>query len=138
MVVCHCGLFATIRTSWTTKNPGRRFYGCPRKVSRCDFFSWYDQQLCNRSVEVIPGLLRSKNIVEASLKAKEKEIMSLPIPIRQLTPVPNPLMFDRTLFCQTFTCSAFIPSVSSSSFGTYLKLPNSFFGNFPRTDCFFI
>ncbi|GJY89044.1 retrovirus-related pol polyprotein from transposon TNT 1-94 [Tanacetum coccineum] len=29
MVRCACGLEAVIRTSWTNRNPGRRFYGCP-------------------------------------------------------------------------------------------------------------
>ena len=77
MAICHCGAPATIRTSWTSKNPGRRFYGCPRKVGKCDYFSWYDQQLCNRAMDVIPGLLRSKNKAEASLKEKEKEVLIL-------------------------------------------------------------
>ncbi|CAH8392529.1 unnamed protein product [Eruca vesicaria subsp. sativa] len=27
---CHCGLPAAISQAWTDKNPGRRFYGCPR------------------------------------------------------------------------------------------------------------
>ena len=75
MVVCHCGAPALVKTSWTSKNPGRRFYGCPRKVSRCDFFCWYDQQMCSRAMEVILGLLRSKNTVEASLKSKQKVVI---------------------------------------------------------------
>ncbi|GJV90712.1 hypothetical protein Tco_1538525 [Tanacetum coccineum] len=29
MVRCACGLEAVIRTSWTNRNPGLRFYGCP-------------------------------------------------------------------------------------------------------------
>ncbi|GJS46013.1 hypothetical protein Tco_0596134, partial [Tanacetum coccineum] len=29
MVRCSCGLKAVIRTSWTNRNPGRRFYGRP-------------------------------------------------------------------------------------------------------------
>ncbi|GJS79517.1 zinc finger, GRF-type containing protein [Tanacetum coccineum] len=29
MVHCACGLEAVMRTSWTNRNPGRRFYGCP-------------------------------------------------------------------------------------------------------------
>ncbi|CAH8354332.1 unnamed protein product [Eruca vesicaria subsp. sativa] len=27
---CQCGLPAAISQAWTDKNPGRRFYGCPR------------------------------------------------------------------------------------------------------------
>ncbi|KAL8241209.1 hypothetical protein R6Q59_014564, partial [Mikania micrantha] len=32
MVVCHCGRLATMKTSWTNNNPGRRFYTCPVSV----------------------------------------------------------------------------------------------------------
>lgn len=33
--LCFCRLDAEIRQAWTDKNPGRRFYGCPRyKVSQ--------------------------------------------------------------------------------------------------------
>ncbi|GKC42052.1 zinc finger, GRF-type containing protein [Tanacetum coccineum] len=32
MVRCACGLEAVIRTSWTNRNPGRHFYGCPTLV----------------------------------------------------------------------------------------------------------
>ncbi|GJX56917.1 zinc finger, GRF-type containing protein [Tanacetum coccineum] len=34
MVRCACGLEAVIRTSWTNRNPGRRFYGCPTLTQR--------------------------------------------------------------------------------------------------------
>ncbi|GKA30419.1 zinc finger, GRF-type containing protein [Tanacetum coccineum] len=34
MVHCACGLEAVIRTSWTNRNPGRRFYGCPTLTQR--------------------------------------------------------------------------------------------------------
>ncbi|PWA63782.1 zinc finger, GRF-type [Artemisia annua] len=29
MVLCACGLQVVVRTSWTNRNPGRRFYSCP-------------------------------------------------------------------------------------------------------------
>ncbi|KAF8047165.1 hypothetical protein N665_0192s0006 [Sinapis alba] len=42
---CFCGLEANIRQAWTDKNPGRRFYGCPRyKVNGCKFFAWFDEE----------------------------------------------------------------------------------------------
>ncbi|GJQ89386.1 zinc finger, GRF-type containing protein [Tanacetum coccineum] len=31
---CACGLEAVIRTSWTNRNSGRRFYGCPTLMQR--------------------------------------------------------------------------------------------------------
>ena len=33
MVVCTCGKPAVVKTSWTNRNPGRRFFGCPTIVS---------------------------------------------------------------------------------------------------------
>ncbi|GJZ54525.1 hypothetical protein Tco_0609410 [Tanacetum coccineum] len=34
MVRCACGLEAVIRTSWTNRNPGRRFYSYPTLTQR--------------------------------------------------------------------------------------------------------
>ncbi|KAJ4962135.1 hypothetical protein NE237_022045 [Protea cynaroides] len=41
---CPCGAGACIvKTSWTQKNPGRKFYFCPGIPGRrCRFFAWYD------------------------------------------------------------------------------------------------
>ncbi|CAH8377478.1 unnamed protein product [Eruca vesicaria subsp. sativa] len=43
---CHCGLPAAISQAWTDKNPGRRFYGCPRfkRGNECKYFSWFDEE----------------------------------------------------------------------------------------------
>ncbi|KAK9074546.1 hypothetical protein SSX86_007144 [Deinandra increscens subsp. villosa] len=73
MVFCWCGDEAIIRTSWTTRNPGRRFYGCPRTASTCRFIGWYDPQMCQRSTEIIPGLLRARNELEEKIKDLEAE-----------------------------------------------------------------
>lgn len=43
------------------------------QVSNCGFIEWLDPEMCNRSMQVIPGLLRSKNNLEARMKAKELE-----------------------------------------------------------------
>ncbi|GKD34909.1 zinc finger, GRF-type containing protein [Tanacetum coccineum] len=62
---CTCGLEAVIRTSWTNRNPGRRFYGCPTLSPTCvNFLGWYDPPMCQRSVQIIPGLWRSRNKLE--------------------------------------------------------------------------
>ncbi|KAG2299073.1 hypothetical protein Bca52824_035545 [Brassica carinata] len=44
--LCFCGLEANITQAWTDKNPGRRFYGCPRykELNGCKFFSWFDEE----------------------------------------------------------------------------------------------
>nr|GEW92980.1 zinc finger, GRF-type [Tanacetum cinerariifolium] len=65
MVCCVYGLEAVIRTSWTDRNSGRRFYGCPTLSLTCvNFLSWYDPSMSQRSVKIIPGLLRSRNELE--------------------------------------------------------------------------
>ncbi|KAK1428087.1 hypothetical protein QVD17_16915 [Tagetes erecta] len=65
MVFCHCGKDATTRTSWTLKNPGRRFYACASQVARCGFFEWLDEKRCQACTDIIPGLLRAKNDLES-------------------------------------------------------------------------
>ncbi|KAL8217174.1 hypothetical protein R6Q57_024011 [Mikania cordata] len=62
MAFCACGKQAIVRTSWTSKNPGRRFFSCPEQV---------------RSVDIIPGLLKSKNDLQIQLKASVAESKSL-------------------------------------------------------------
>ncbi|PWA93302.1 zinc finger, GRF-type [Artemisia annua] len=57
VLICDCGKQATIKTSWTNRNPGRRFYCCPS----CGFIGWTDPPMCCRAVAVIPGLLRARN-----------------------------------------------------------------------------
>ncbi|GJS36372.1 hypothetical protein Tco_0534754 [Tanacetum coccineum] len=60
-------------TSWTNRNPGRRFYGCPTLSPTCvNFLRWYDPPMCQRSVQIIPGLLRSRNELEEILAMVEE------------------------------------------------------------------
>jgi hypothetical protein len=103
MVLCYCGRDATVRTSWTSKNPGRRFFCCADTVSTsgsitytsktssttpkilfveqasdCGFFCWYDQEMCcHRAMDIIPGLLRAKNELEMKLKMSEEATKKL-------------------------------------------------------------
>ncbi|KAJ9564162.1 hypothetical protein OSB04_000128 [Centaurea solstitialis] len=60
MVICDCGYPTHVRTSWTNNNPGYKLWVC----------SWLDKEICTHSKQVIPGLLRSKNLFEAELSAK--------------------------------------------------------------------
>nr|GEW31040.1 hypothetical protein [Tanacetum cinerariifolium] len=48
-----------IRTSWTTFTSGRHFYCCSKRVSNHGFIDWYDEEMCQRSMVIIPRLLRS-------------------------------------------------------------------------------
>ncbi|GJR63578.1 zinc finger, GRF-type containing protein [Tanacetum coccineum] len=74
MVRCACGLEVVIRTSWTNRNPGRHFYGYPTISSTCvNFLMWYDPPMCQRSVQIIPGLLMSRNELEEILAMTQRE-----------------------------------------------------------------
>ncbi|GJV29259.1 hypothetical protein Tco_1385707 [Tanacetum coccineum] len=72
---------AVIRTSWTNRNPGRRFYGCPTLSPTCvNFLRWYDPPMCQRSVQIIPGLLRSRKELEeiiAMVEEKRRKLVFL-------------------------------------------------------------
>ncbi|KAJ9565721.1 hypothetical protein OSB04_001687, partial [Centaurea solstitialis] len=70
---CNCGSIGSIKTSWTSRNPGRRFYSCSNKKQRCGFIRWFDPPMCSRSMEVIPGLLNSKNQLDAKIKEVKHE-----------------------------------------------------------------
>ncbi|CAL9001750.1 unnamed protein product [Prunus brigantina] len=79
--MCWCGKAATIQTSWTDSNSGRRFSMCAAKVREtkkgfkgCQFWAWFDPAMCERSKAVIPGLLKSRNKLEKSVaKARQRE-----------------------------------------------------------------
>ncbi|PWA20742.1 zinc finger, GRF-type [Artemisia annua] len=68
MVTCFCGTQTRVRTSWTNVNPGRRFHSCSEIFGTdCGFFDWLDPPMCAWSVQIIPGLLRSRNQLQESL-----------------------------------------------------------------------
>ncbi|GJY09969.1 zinc finger, GRF-type containing protein [Tanacetum coccineum] len=65
MVRCDkCDSIGVIRTSGTQENPGRRFYCCSKRGSNHGFIDWYDEEMCQCSVDIIPGLMRSINQLE--------------------------------------------------------------------------
>ncbi|PWA49556.1 zinc finger, GRF-type [Artemisia annua] len=74
MVRCNrCGSIAVIKTSWTPTNPGRRFYCCSKRVANCGIVDWYDPPMCDRSVQIIPGLLNSMNRLQGEALEKANE-----------------------------------------------------------------
>ncbi|GJW94423.1 hypothetical protein Tco_0174095 [Tanacetum coccineum] len=78
MVRYACGLEAVIRTSWTNRNLGRRLYGCPTLSPTCvNFIWWFDPPTCQRSVQIIPGLLRSCNELEEIIAMVEEKRLRL-------------------------------------------------------------
>ncbi|CAA0829090.1 Unknown protein [Striga hermonthica] len=62
-VSCNCGDKLHLKTSWTARNPGRRYWACPKYGSAgyCGIFIWYDPEMCERSKSIIPGLLNKMN-----------------------------------------------------------------------------
>ncbi|CAL5393252.1 unnamed protein product [Camellia sinensis] len=63
-----CGRRRLIHTAWIDTNPGRRFLSCPN--SGCNHFTWIDLPMCDRAVQIIPGLLKKLNKMEAQLKRR--------------------------------------------------------------------
>ncbi|KAL8543671.1 hypothetical protein ACS0TY_004296 [Phlomoides rotata] len=65
------GIEATIFTSYTEDNPGRRFMRCPlRETDDCKFFEWIDDNLPPQYKIVVARVARRKNNIEARLKEK--------------------------------------------------------------------
>ncbi|KAL6569592.1 hypothetical protein OROMI_014106 [Orobanche minor] len=57
--VCHCGLPAARRTSWSANNPGRGYMACQNsRWGGCNFFAWTEPRGCKRCLRIIPGLIR--------------------------------------------------------------------------------
>ncbi|GER38052.1 GRF zinc finger family protein [Striga asiatica] len=62
-ILCDCDKVARLQTAWTPANAGRRYFDCAEKA--CRFWNWFDPPMCARSKEIIPGLLRKINRLEA-------------------------------------------------------------------------
>ncbi|KAL8188599.1 hypothetical protein R6Q57_029887 [Mikania cordata] len=77
MVLCECPKEVVILTSWTSRNPGRRFYTCPGQGSRRRFIGWFGDKQCQRCKDIIPGLLRAKNNLEEKLKESQARASKL-------------------------------------------------------------
>ena len=60
--VCRCEKETRVITSWTSKNPRRRFAVCVEGC--CGYWAWIDEEMCRRATEIIPGLLRKINATE--------------------------------------------------------------------------
>ncbi|XP_050231275.1 uncharacterized protein LOC126680234 [Mercurialis annua] len=69
---CYCNQPAVLKTAWTTKNPGRRFFGCHGYQSGdgCDYFDWLDQPLPHRTKSLLFGLLEKVDKQEIENKNK--------------------------------------------------------------------
>nr|GEU41566.1 hypothetical protein [Tanacetum cinerariifolium] len=64
MVVCTCGEDVMVRMTWTNRNSRRRFCAYLTYGKNCPFHGWVDPPMCPYVVDVILGLLRSRNQME--------------------------------------------------------------------------
>ncbi|GER25167.1 GRF zinc finger containing protein [Striga asiatica] len=74
-VLCLCGKYARMTTSWTSANPGRRYLHCEEKA--CTFWKWFDPPMCARSKEIIPGLLTKINRLEDETNRQHESATTL-------------------------------------------------------------
>ncbi|XP_031093055.1 uncharacterized protein LOC115997606 [Ipomoea triloba] len=67
---CNCGNELTLQTSWSSENPGRRFWNCVgiNGMHSCGFFAWFDPPMCLRSKKIIPELLKRVNRNEEEIE----------------------------------------------------------------------
>ncbi|KAL6513934.1 hypothetical protein OROHE_019390 [Orobanche hederae] len=83
---CFCGRVPVIVPSWKEKNVGRRFLGCSRypDAGYCNFFQWFDPPMCDRSLQIIPGLLRKLDEQNLKMTTLETVVDNLEEKIRIL------------------------------------------------------
>ncbi|KAG8379095.1 hypothetical protein BUALT_Bualt07G0052500 [Buddleja alternifolia] len=81
---CYSSQPRTLRCSWTSSNPGRRFYGCEQygMVGGCNYFFSFDPPMCERSRQVIPELLRSIDRTESQLHHVQAELRQVQAELR--------------------------------------------------------
>ena len=76
--VCDCGKKAKMYTSWSLKNPGRRFYTCCQpQDSRCDYFEWFDVETEGWHGDVITQLNNRRIYLEEKIALLEEKVSML-------------------------------------------------------------
>ncbi|KAL1805327.1 hypothetical protein ACET3Z_028395 [Daucus carota] len=76
--ICDCGKRAAMYTSWSLKNPGRRFFTCSEKAElRCEYFQWFDQEVDGRNGDVITHSNNRRIFLEEKIKLLEEMIVIL-------------------------------------------------------------
>jgi len=72
-VRCKHGILLQMQTSWSDRNPGRRFWSCPHyEAMNCNFFRWRDKERVDeRSRFILPKLVnRIKELEEKYERVK--------------------------------------------------------------------
>ncbi|XP_071912946.1 uncharacterized protein [Coffea arabica] len=70
---CSYSIPATVKTSWTAKNPGKKFYGCAyyehnNGGGSCGYFKWHETSGCERCDKLVR---HTRNLIK---KVKDLEI----------------------------------------------------------------
>ncbi|XP_042988595.1 uncharacterized protein LOC122316123 [Carya illinoinensis] len=80
---CWCGLKAPLKTSHTTKNPGRKFFACPNyktlETRKCEFFIWADifhlvEENIRRRESQVWNMLDDVLVHEKEVRKKEDKV----------------------------------------------------------------
>ncbi|WOH07502.1 hypothetical protein DCAR_0726932 [Daucus carota subsp. sativus] len=75
-VFCECKRSAAIRTSRTSKNPGRRFWCCARLKNEkpCNFFMWLDNETMGLADDGLEEKLKQLEDKLARKSMKNKQL----------------------------------------------------------------
>ncbi|KAL2521550.1 uncharacterized protein Fot_25473 [Forsythia ovata] len=75
--MCMCRRSATMRTSWTENNPGRRFLECSfyGRSDACNYFKWVNPLVQTRYKSIINGLLRNANHKDELVKKLQRKLI---------------------------------------------------------------
>ncbi|KAJ9541246.1 hypothetical protein OSB04_027752 [Centaurea solstitialis] len=76
---------------------------------RCGFIRWFDPPMCSRSMEIIPGLLNSKNQLDAKIKYLEHEARSFVVTFLVTFDTPNCLANPFQLVSFSDLCNTLLP-----------------------------
>ncbi|XP_027910407.1 uncharacterized protein LOC114169452 [Vigna unguiculata] len=81
--ICRCGDVAVIRTARTTRNAGKKFWGCPnfkrgnQESVGCNYFKWCGEDAIDKRDGVIFSQNREICSLEKSIKLYEKWVKCL-------------------------------------------------------------
>ncbi len=74
-IYCYCHAKAVMWVCWREGNVGRRFLKCAKR--KCKYFTWFDEELCQRSVDVIQSLLDNEEKLQCEIISIKEHVVSL-------------------------------------------------------------
>ncbi|XP_021768549.1 uncharacterized protein At4g04775-like [Chenopodium quinoa] len=79
---CNCGIPPKLETSWTTKNPGRRFLACKFYDAAsgrrgCKFFKWIDEEILEWQRVVTNQLVLDKKLMKNEIALLKQQVCLL-------------------------------------------------------------